>query len=244
MHARPKCIPGFIRAFTIRKGLATRFGILSVAMLACTKVSAVVSSSGLINFDYYQAEVGKFTYGPGAAAIGANGDLWNTASLLNPYGPLSLFNAAGNMTGAKWSLAGSGGAGAALEGPYAGLVDISVTFTSASITGLIPNQSYDLYVYSVYWNQTISVNGVNFTTPGLNSGSVDTLTAGNQYAVHTVTADSSGALAFVPVASQYGNNFISSWQLTPVPEPSITSLVGLAWLAFVARQHKRPARPA
>ena len=116
---------------------------------------------------------------------------------------------------------------------------VSTWILSANISGLKPNQDYNLYLYSVYWDEVIDVNGLDFSTDGIRYGNVDSLTLGSQYDVHTVTADSAGTLAFNPVSAQNGTPFITSWQLAPVPEPETMSLVGLA---LAAAAICRPAR--
>jgi hypothetical protein len=202
-------------------------------------VSADGFNSGIIDFDYNFNEIGWPVYGPGAAAIGSASDLWNTVSMTYYGGvqpsPVNLFNTDGTSTSVEWSLFGGGGPGYPIGGTYGRLFDVSVNISSATITGLTPNQQYDLYLFSCLWNNVISVNGVDFTTSGINVGSVNSLTAGIQYDVHTVTADSSGTLAFEPISGGY----ISSWQLTPVPEPSTISLAGLVLLATTAFQRTR-----
>jgi|ERR1017187_318026 hypothetical protein len=229
--------------FAGRTRLAILFTVLWLATLASTRVSAARFNSGIIDFDHNYTEIGYPAYGPGAAAIGSAGDLWNTVSMTYyggpPPAPVNLYNTGGASTGVQWSLSSGGGVFGAIGGTYGRLFDASISFSSASITGLTPNQQYNLYLYSVYWDEVISVNGIGFTTYGIHSGSVDSLTAGIQYDVHTVTADSSGTLAFVPISAQYGTPYISSWQLTPVPEPSTISLAGLVLLASAALQLTR-----
>ncbi len=211
-----------------------------LALTASTRVAASGFYSGIIDFNQNDVAAGYPGYGPGAAAIGSAGDFWNTVSTTYysgvEKGPVSLYKTDGTATGVEWSLSGGGGLATTIGGTYGKLFDVSTYINSASITGLTPNAQYNLYLYSVYWNEVISVNGTDFATYGINSGSVNSLTAGIQYDIHTVTADSSGTLAFVPVIAQYGTPYISSWQLMPVPEPSTISLAGLALLAFVGLQ--------
>ncbi|MGB8369442.1 MAG: hypothetical protein ACLPYZ_06805 [Limisphaerales bacterium] len=229
--------------FAGRIRLAILFAVLWLATLAGIRVSAAGFNSGIIDFDSNFAADGYPAYGPGAAAIGSAGDLWNTVSVTyyggTPKGPLNLYNTDGTSTSVEWSLSSGGGISDTIGGTYGSLFDTSVAFYSATITGLTPNEQYNLYLYSVCWDEVISVNGIDFTTYGIHSGSVNSLTAGSQYDVHTVTADSSGTLAFVPISAEFGTPYISSWQLTPVPEPSTISLAGLVLLASAALQLTR-----
>jgi hypothetical protein len=230
-------------SFAGRTRLAILFTVLWLATLASTRVSAAGFNSGIIDFDHNFTEIGYPAYGPGAAAIGSAGDVWNSVSMTYyggvPKDPLNLYNTDGTSTSVKWSLSSGGGLSDAIGGTYGRLFDVSVAFYSATITGLAPNQQYNLYLYSAYCDEVISVNGIDFTTYGIYSGSVNSLTAGSQYDVHTVTADSSGTLAFVSISAQFGTPYISSWQLTPVPEPSTISLAGLVLLASAALQLTR-----
>ena len=227
-------------SFAGRTRLAILFTVLWLATLASTRVSAAGFNSGIIDFDYNWTESGYPAYGPGAAAIGSAGDLWNTISADGQQNnPLNLYNTDGTSTSVIWSLSSGGSQGNAIGGTYGRLFDVSVAFYSATITGLTPNRQYNLYLFSAVWSEEISVNGIDFTTSGIHSGSVNSLTAGSQYDVHTVTADSSGTLAFVPVSAEFGTPYISSWQLTPVPEPSTISLAGLVLLASAALQLTR-----
>jgi len=226
--------------FAGRIRLAILFTVLWLATLASIRVSAAGFNSGIIDFDSNFASDGYPAYGPGAAAIGSAGDLWNTVSADGQQNnPLNLYNTGGTSTSVIWSLSSGGSQGNAIGGTYGRLFDVSVAFYSATITGLTPNQQYNLYLFSAVWSEEISVNGIDFTTSGIHSGSVNSLTAGSQYDIHTVTADSSGTLAFVPISAQFGTPYISSWQLTPVPEPSTISLAGLVLLASAALQLTR-----
>jgi hypothetical protein len=204
--------------------------IILLAALTSVRESAAEFNDGLIDFDYNWTDLGYPAYGPGPGAIGSAGDLWNTSQLY-PTGPLPLNKTDGSATSVMWSLSGAGGVAANISGVYAKLFDVSTYIFSATITGLTPNRQYNLYLFEAYWGETIDVNGISFTTPGIRFGSVDSLTAGSQYDVHTVTADSSGKLTFVPISAQYDNPYITSWQLAQVPEPSPISLVGLALAA-------------
>ena len=227
-------------SFAGRTRLAILFTVLWLATLASIRVSATGFNSGIIDFDYNFIEIGYPAYGPGAAAIGSAGDLWNTVSTTYyggvQKGPLNLYNTDGTSTSVEWFLSGGGGLSGAIGGTYGRLFDVSTYISSATITGLTPNQQYNLYLFSVYWSEEISVNGIDFTTSGIHSGSVNSLTAGSQYDVHTVTADSSGTLAFVPISAQFGTPYISSWQLTPVPEPSVSGLLAVAATALLVRR--------
>jgi hypothetical protein len=70
---------GVCHSFAVRSCLAILFTVLWLATLASTRVSAAGFNSGIIDFDYNFNEIGYPAYGPGAAAIGSAGDLWNSS---------------------------------------------------------------------------------------------------------------------------------------------------------------------
>jgi hypothetical protein len=218
----------------------TLFTVLLLATIAAARTSTADFNNGLIDFDYNLANYGFPAYGPGPGAVGSPGDLWNT-SLQSSPDPLHLKRTDGTSTSVIWSLSSGGGLGANIGGAYGRLFDISTHLYSATITGLTPNRQYNLYLFEAYWGETIDVNGIDFTTPGIRFGSVDSLTAGSQYDVHTVTADSSGMLTLTPVTAQYNDPTITSWQLAtvPVPEPSSISLVAIAFATALLRSRSR-----
>ncbi len=232
-------------SFAGRTRLAILFTILWLATLASTRVSAQGFDSGIIDFDYSDSAAGYPVYGPGAAAIGSAGDLWNTAVVSDVgqlVSPVNLYSTDGTSTGVQWSYLGGGGILSGIGGTYGGLVDVSTVFWYADISGLIPNQQYNLYLYSTYSDEVISVNGTAFTTYAIQSGTVDSLTAGIQYSVNSVTADSSGTLTFLPISSlEAGVAFISSWQIEPVPEPSALGLLAVGTIVLLAQRRRKLA---
>jgi hypothetical protein len=192
--------------------------------------------SGIINFDYSFPEIGLTAYGPGAAAIGFSGDLWNSRSAANPIPPLLLHKADGTPTSVTWSVStGGGGGNPNTTGAYARLMDADTAIYSATISNLTPNQNYELYLFSGPWAQIIRVNDVDYSTAAYaHYGVVDTLTAGVNYEVHTVASDPAGTLSFLGIYSEFnGAPSITSWQLTPIPEPAAFSLLGLGSLAVL-----------
>ena len=229
-------------AFAGRTRRTILFTILALATLADARVSAQGFNSGIIDFNYSDAGGGYPVYGPGAAAIGSAGDLWNTAGvgdLGQNVSPINLFNTDGTTTGVQWSYLGGGGISSGLPGTYGALIDVSTVFWYATLTGLTPNQPYDLYLYSTYSDEVISVNGTDFTTDGIQSGAVNSLTAGIQYDVQSVTADASGTLTFLPISSiESGAAFISSWQIEPVPEPSAWGLLPVGAIVLLVQRRR------
>ncbi len=216
---------------------ASKLLLVAGLLLACSSGTRALAdfASGTIDFDCSQLAIGDAPYGPGPAAIGSPGDLWNTADITTSA-PLSLFDTHGNLTTVVWSIFGSGGVAAPLSGTYAKLVDVSTAVYSATISGLSPNQPYTLYLYSAYWDMVFAVNGVDFTTYGIRYGSVNSLVAGSEYDVHTVTADATGTLSFSSVSAQFGVPYVTSWQLTAVPEPGTCALGALSLVIALLRR--------
>ena len=196
-------------------------------------------ASGIIGFDYGGAAYGMPAYSSGPGAIGAVGDVWNTQDTIDTSA-INLMKNDGTLTSAVWHLSGGGGAGTPnINGAYARLLDVSTAISSASISGLTPGASYYLYLYSVYWDENIRVNGVDFFTQGIRFGTVNSLQQGVHYDMHTVIADPSGTLSFVPISAQFGTPFISSWQLASVPEPASLLVAGMVGLAWAVRKGRR-----
>lgn len=211
-------------AFPLNIYRPARFTALLLFALSAASASAQFNS-GLIDFNYNAPNLGFPGYTSGAGAIGSTGDLWNSAVWASPN-PVNLVTTDGSSSTVVWSISGGGGLGTtSLNGTYAGLLAASTGINSATLTGLTPNKQYNLYLYEAYWAMTFSVNGVDFSTPGVRFGTINTLTDGSQYDVETVTADATGTLAFTPVYAQNGDPLITSWQLMPVPEPSILALL-------------------
>jgi hypothetical protein len=198
------------------------------------QVVAVESlQTGIINFDYSFSFLLLPGYGPGAAAIGSAGDIWNSVEASYPLSGLQKTD--GTVTGVGWSITQGGGGAEVLGGPYGRLCDVYTYFNAASITGLVPDQSYDLYLFASILTNGVDVNGVTFSTPALpHNTDVNSLNEGVQYAAHTVVANASGQLVFAPLGGSSRNPFVASWQLVAVPEPGVTSFTILALAAITA----------
>lgn len=198
--------------------------------------------SGTINLDYRFSQIGLATYGPGAAAVGSPGDLWNSSDVaLANQGVSNLKKTDGLVTTVNWSvLSGAGFGITSTTGQYAKLMDAGVQIASATLNNLSPLRQYELYLFSGNWTQIIRVNGVDFATPSLaHFGAVNTLTSGVNYDHHSVTADAFGQLSFEGIYSQLDQYpSITSWQLVAVPEPSCLALIGAGALAGLRRSRK------
>lgn len=217
----------------LKRDFAVKTGIAFVLGYVCSIASTQAAFySGIIDFTYYYPP--GTPYGPGAAAIGSAGDLWNSAPVSGSLSP--LITTTGAQTDVGWSIASGGGAGTFMGGTYGALFSSETYFDTASISGLTPNAPYNLYVYASEFPNAFSVNNVSYSTPYHYDTS--SLHDGTQYDVETVTANSSGQLIF----TSSGGSVITSWQLTPapVPEPTAISLGGL--VLFLARRQFRRAR--
>src|SRR5436190_8455527 len=214
------------------------FSLLTAALISERAHGLPLFASGIIGFDYGEAGAGFPAYTTGPGAIGSVGDLWNTQDTANTSA-ISLMKNDGTMTSAVWQLSGGGGTATPnINGNYARLLDVSTWISSASISGLTPGASYYLYLYSVYSDENIRVNGVDFSTQGIRFGTVNTLQQGTDYDMHTVTADPTGTLSFVPISAQFGTPYITSWQLAAVPEPGALFVAGMFGLAWAARKRR------
>lgn len=201
--------------------------IISQALVCRVAFSQVQFTSGIINYDQYCTACNYPPYGPGPGAIGLAGDLWNHGQLGSPTLIPHLTRTDGSATSVGWTIVSGGGVSIALGGRYGWLFSEASLYYNASITGLTPNQQYDLYVFSTFYGNQVNVNGVTFSTPPIRGGpDTEVMILGAQYDLHTVTANASGSLVF-------DGGYITAWQLTPVPEPSGISLAWLALGTFV-----------
>ena len=203
--------------------------ILTAAALVGTRALGGSFDSGIISFDYNWSAFGYVSYGPGPGAIGAIGDLWNSVSLdaADPRN-VSLMTTDGKPTSVVWFAPSGGGSGEHFPGPYGRLFDVQDSCVSPAVRGLTPNQAYNLYLYDSESAQVTSVNGVTFSTPPATMVDIYWLGSGVHYDMHIVVADSSGTLSF-----KDGLTEITSWQLTPVHEPSLFALAGLSVSAIM-----------
>ncbi len=220
-------------------GCKVALWVLGAALISETAHALPPFTTGIIGFDYSAAGLGFPAYTSGPGVIGSAGDLWNTQDITDTSA-INLMKNDGTLTSAVWHLSGGGGlASPNINGTYARLLDVSTAISSASISGLTPGASYQLYLYSVYWDENIRVNGVDFFTQGIRFGTVNTLQQGTDYDVHTVIADPSGTLSFVPISAQFGTPYITSWQLTAaVPEPGSLLIAGMLGLAWAVRRRR------
>ncbi len=221
-----------------------RIAKLSLLTILCSAGNAAFATagfySGTIDFCYQFPDFGNLAYGPGPAAIGSAGDLWNSTYLLT--GLNTLFDTTGATTDVSWVFSTGIGYGYTLGGTYGRLFSSFNGFNTATITGLTPNEQYNLYLYgNSFYANSLTVNGVSFSVPLVVDAS--TLNPGIQYDVETVRADSSGQLTFTPTGSL--SSFVSSWQLTPVPEPQSSSLLSVAAISlfgFSLRRKKHSSK--
>src|SRR5262249_40554610 len=77
------CVPGQFHRLAIAP---IRFGSLVAifGLLGPVPAFAAAPFAGLIDFDFSSTEAGYAPYGPGPAAIGSAGDLWNASDIGNP----------------------------------------------------------------------------------------------------------------------------------------------------------------
>jgi hypothetical protein len=230
---RPGC--GFARKIFITPLLlAFWIGVPGGLMLAQSSFT-----SGTVNFDFGWTTQGFSSYGPGSAVIGSAGDVWNAVDLTT-FALSNLEATDGAATDLGWSITTGGGVAEPMSGTYGKLFDVRASFYTASITGLTPNQSYDLYLYAAVFSSSVTVNGVNFSTAGVGDfATVNSLNAGVEFAAHVVTADQNGDLVITPSPNSLSQ--LTAWQLTTVPEPGSLALaaVGLTVGAFLRGQKNR-----
>lgn len=183
-------------------------------------------NSGVIDFDTLVVHYGS--YGPGPGAIGSAGDLWNSVGI-GSSSASDLYATTGVTTSVGFSGTYLGGGGSyPPNGTLGDLFQLFSMWSSLSITGLKPSTDYELFLIGNYSHTNeVSVNGVTFLTPIVQLP-VSSMVDGIDYDMQIVMANSSGDLVFTGLINP--DFYISSWQLTPAPEPECWALVSVGLL--------------
>jgi hypothetical protein len=182
----------------------------------------------------------------GAGVIGNSGDFWNGVDWNNiPRSANNLKTASGSTTGISVSFLAFGtygqGAGNNNYGNIGALLDPETLLGASvsTISGLIANSQYDLYLIGANSSIGLSVNGVNYSWGQLPNGNYNSFPSSEGgYDMHTVTADANGVLSIV---GSYPNSWISALQLTPspTPEPSTLALASLGAVSMLAFRRRK-----
>ncbi len=197
----------------------------------------------------------------GAGVIGTGSDVWNHAGY--SANSQSLFDSNGHSTGVSMSVVATGNVGGlgnvspntTLSSEYDYTLS-DVTPITVSLTGLIPNEAYDLYAYSITDPCCGPQPGSAATRPGLISAALanggasapvtanptlDTWVAGQNYVLLPVVADSSGDLTFTAARLNVNTEAdLNGFQLIAVPEPSAwIALLGVAGMGLIGLVWRR-----
>lgn len=207
---------------------------------------AGTASAALINVDFGGGAVQS-----GAAVVGNAGDLWNAITASATNAPLQFADGStlpspvtltSTITG-NWSLGG----GAPTYGSnfyqtsYLNLMqDFTVGTGTISFAGLPAHTAMTLYVYSQANQQggarTISVTSGTANATIASDPTLDTFSAGQNYAMLSVMTDANGGLA-INIGKVSGETDVNGVQLmTAVPEPASLGLLALGGLALLKRR--------
>ena len=200
----------------------------------------------------------------GAAVIGSPGDTWNLIDGSNVGSEVSLVNSLNEaISGATVNSDGIGlgdnspsSNGFGSTGTGLLMNQFLVGFDHGiSFSGLTPNTTYDLYVYSqgAMANENsarlnVQVNGgsTSTTVPFLNSDSQ--FIEGKNFLKLFATTDATGALSIHYSGYDSGVGYINGIQLqsgsSPTPEPGTMILMGIGGLTVVLFRRKKPASAA
>lgn len=199
----------------------------------------------------------------GPAYLGSAGDQWN--QFVNPNGlDAYLTNTAGQLTSAQLAWMGTGTvASAATNNTFYPLLMNYYLFNNVGgsitvgITGLVPDSSYNLALYSASWDASGDIRSENFTVVGsaVNSyyatgnpvASFDpTSTPLNNFNYLTVTSSALGTLTITETDgydNQNGevdlNGFQLQGQFNAIPEPTPMAVLGLGALGLLVRRKRR-----
>lgn len=241
---------------------------LSVLVCAMTVMAVIplvsVCSAATVNVDF--GDLGGLYSGQGALA--ASGDSWN-AGLVSDGTATNLLDSLGNPTAVGYTLSGISGHGntneggefvstASLLGDFIrGLDNDATSHLDLLITGLVPNNPYNIVLYGLQnttfgaflvdnRGSTFTVDGVQKVSTGTDVGLSDTFVEGQTHVTYlNVLADDLGQIdidvdPFLQAGEdpQYTVAFLNGLQIEgefAVPEPSSAfcmAIAGFGMLVF------------
>ena len=237
-------------------------------LAAITAATVVVASLGatsiradLIDVNFYSGSFGGGT-ASGAAVVGSSTDTWNGIDGDTASGSMdNLVDVAGNSTsvGISWIAAGAVIPLASNIQPNPSLMfdylyntnttEINNGDISVTLSGLMPETQYDLYLYVASNDASDYDRAVAFTvdsTIGGAGGNPETsFIDGENYELLTPTSDNLGDLSITEspqalgLINTSGEVDLNGLQFHPVPEPASLAFMAMGALPLIYKRRKK-----
>jgi hypothetical protein len=216
--------------------------VLTLVAFVSSAMAVVVN----VDCQYNDGDYDHYTYSGTAAAPDA-GTVWNqldipnkaiTGALASDGSPTSINITAENTIGAYTAL----NAGNDLLNDY--WFDNTMVAKTITISGLVPNTEYTLYMYGNETNVFGASEGCTFTFNGVTQTALGAQTVpippnpwvlGYDHVIFNLTSDAGGEI----VGTYGGNGAYNRWngmQIEGIPEPATMCLFGLGALGLLRRK--------